>query len=110
MDVCSILNELLFSKEVKMPDLERTLSHIIEKTSRGFRVVLLNGQRQVGKSTLLRNISKKTKRTYVSLDNIKFRHLAKTDPELFLQQNPPPVIIDEVQYAPELFPYIKNLC
>ncbi|MDR1417674.1 MAG: ATP-binding protein [Endomicrobium sp.] len=90
-----------------MPDLERTLSHVIEKTSRGFRVVLLNGQRQVGKSTLLKNISKKTKRNYVSLDNIKFRQLAKTDPELFLQQNPPPVIIDEVQYAPELFPYIK---
>jgi predicted AAA+ superfamily ATPase len=38
---------------------------------------------------------------------MKFRQLAKTDPALFLQQNPPPVIIDEVQYAPELFPYIK---
>ncbi|MDR2395879.1 MAG: ATP-binding protein [Endomicrobium sp.] len=90
-----------------MSDLERTLSHVIEKTSKGFRVILLNGQRQVGKSTLLKNISKKSKRNYVSLDNIKFRQLAKNDPELFLQQNPPPVIIDEVQYAPELFPYIK---
>ena len=90
-----------------MSDLERTLSKVIERTSKGFRVILLNGQRQVGKSTLLKNMSEKSKHNYVSLDNMKFRLLAKTDPELFIQQNPPPVIIDEVQYAPELFPYIK---
>jgi predicted AAA+ superfamily ATPase len=90
-----------------MADLERTLSKVIGKTSKGFKVVLLNGQRQVGKSTLLKNMSERTNRNYVSLDNMKFRQLAKTDPELFLQQNPPPVIIDEIQYAPELFPYIK---
>jgi predicted AAA+ superfamily ATPase len=90
-----------------MSDLERTLSKVIERASKGFRVILLNGQRQVGKSTLLKNMSKKSKHNYVSLDNMKFRQLAKTDPELFIQQNPPPVIIDEVQYAPELFPYIK---
>jgi predicted AAA+ superfamily ATPase len=90
-----------------MSDLERTLSKVVEKASKGFRIILLNGQRQVGKSTLLKNMSKKSKRNYVSLGNMKFRQLAKTDPELFLQQNPPPVIIDEVQYAPELFPYIK---
>jgi predicted AAA+ superfamily ATPase len=86
--------------------LERTLKPVIEKVSQGFRVILLNGQRQVGKSTLLENMSR-GKRIYVSLDNMKFRKLAQTDPELFIQQNPPPVIIDEVQYAPELFPYIK---
>jgi predicted AAA+ superfamily ATPase len=90
-----------------MADLKRTLQPVVEKTSRGFRVLLLNGQRQVGKSTLLSNISKGTKRGYVSLDNMAARKLAQTDPELFLQQNPPPVIIDEVQYALELFPYIK---
>ncbi|GHV54530.1 ATPase [Synergistales bacterium] len=90
-----------------MPDLERTLQPIVRKISEGFRVLLLNGQRQVGKSTLLSNMSKGTKRGYVSLDNMAARKLAQTDPELFLQQNPPPVIIDEVQYAPSLFPYIK---
>ena len=90
-----------------MADFERTLGPVIEKTARGFRVVLLNGQRQVGKSTLLKNISKGTKRKYVSLDDMDARKLAQQDPELFLQQNPPPVIIDEIQYAPELFPYIK---
>jgi predicted AAA+ superfamily ATPase len=90
-----------------MPDLDRTLRRVIEKTSKGFRVILLNGQRQVGKSTLLENMAKGTGRKHVSLDNMRFRALAQSDPELFLQQNPPPVIIDEVQYAPELFPYIK---
>lgn len=90
-----------------MADLERTLRPIVEKMAKGFRVILLNGQRQVGKSTLLKNIAKGTKRGYVSLDNMKFRKLAQTDPELFLQLNPPPVILDEIQYAPELFPYIK---
>ncbi|GHS85098.1 ATPase [Synergistales bacterium] len=90
-----------------MPDLERTLRPVIENISNGFRVLLLNGQRQVGKSTLLSNMSKGTSRGYVSLDDMAERKLAQTDPELFLQQNPPPVIIDEVQYATELFPYIK---
>jgi predicted AAA+ superfamily ATPase len=90
-----------------MADLKRTLQPFIEKVSESFRVLLLNGQRQVGKSTLLQNMAQDTNRGYVSLDNLKFRKLAQTDPELFLQENPPPIIIDEIQYAPELFPYIK---
>ncbi|MDR2706764.1 MAG: AAA family ATPase, partial [Planctomycetaceae bacterium] len=90
-----------------MANLERTLQPFIEKISESFRVLLLNGQRQVGKSTLLQNMAQGTNRNYVSLDNLKFRKLAQTDPELFLQENPPPVIIDEIQYAPELFSYIK---
>ncbi|HJA92638.1 MAG TPA: AAA family ATPase [Candidatus Eisenbergiella merdipullorum] len=48
-----------------------------------------------------------TDRKYVSLDDLNERSLAKNDPELFLQAHKPPVLIDEVQYAPELFPYIK---
>jgi len=90
-----------------MTDLERTLAPIIENTAKGFRVLLLNGQRQVGKTTLFKNMAKKTERRYISLDDMTARKLARQDPELFLQQNPPPVIIDEIQYAPELFPYIK---
>jgi len=90
-----------------MADLERTMYPVLEKTARGFRAILLNGQRQVGKTTLLRNIAQKNKRGYVSLDDMNSRKLANSDPELFIAQNPPPVIIDEVQYAPELFPYIK---
>jgi len=90
-----------------MADLERTLHPVLENTAKGFRVILLNGQRQTGKTTLLKNIAKGTKRGYVSLDDMNARKLARADPELFIGQNPPPVIIDEVQYAPELFPYIK---
>ena len=90
-----------------MADLERTIKTTIEKTSEGFRVLLLNGQRQVGKTTLLRNMAKSTKRNYISLDDNEAKMLAKNEPEIFLQQYPPPVIIDEIQYAPELFPHIK---
>ena len=90
-----------------MADLDRTMQPVLEKAAGGFRVILLNGQRQVGKSTLLKNMAKGTNRRLVSLDDMNARKLAKTDPELFIAQNPPPVIIDEVQYAPELFPYIK---
>ena len=90
-----------------MADLERTLCPVLENTAKGFRVILMNGQRQVGKSTLLINMAKGTSRGYVSLDDMNVRKLAQADPELFIAQNPPPIIIDEVQYAPELFPYIK---
>jgi predicted AAA+ superfamily ATPase len=90
-----------------MDDLDRTLREALERETKSFRVLLLTGQRQVGKSTMLKNMAQGTKRGYVSLDNIKLRKLAQEDPELFLQQHPPPVIIDEVQYAPDLFTYIK---
>jgi len=86
--------------------LERTMTKVIQDFSRIFRVLLLTGQRQVGKTTLLDELVKK-KRPYVTLDNPKLRKMAQNDPELFLSENPPPVLIDEVQYAPELFPYIK---
>jgi predicted AAA+ superfamily ATPase len=85
--------------------LERTMTKVVEDISRGFRVLLLTGQRQVGKTTLLTGMAKD--RRYVSLDTMKTRRLVREDPELFLQENPPPLIIDEVQYAPEIFPYIK---
>lgn len=90
-----------------MADFLRTMQPVIERASKLFRVVLLTGQRQVGKSTMLRNMAKGTGRRYVSLDDLNNRALAQDDPELFLLQNPPPVIIDEVQYAPNLFTYIK---
>jgi predicted AAA+ superfamily ATPase len=90
-----------------MANLERTMRQVMERAANGFRVVLLTGQRQVGKTTMLQDMAKGTKRKYVSLDDMNNRALAQSDPELFLLQNPPPVIIDEVQYAPNLFTYIK---
>ncbi|MFI4983817.1 MAG: ATP-binding protein [Rickettsiales bacterium] len=84
----------------------RTLAKFIKKNEKQFPVLLVTGPRQVGKTTLLKNLSKKN-RKYVTLDNSELRLLAKEDPQLFLERFKPPVMIDEVQYAPELLPYIK---
>jgi hypothetical protein len=86
--------------------LPRTLSRTILTASETFPVLLLTGPRQVGKTTLLEELAGKN-RHYVSLDDLDQRNLAKTDPVLFLQTHTPPLTIDEVQYAPELFSYIK---
>jgi predicted AAA+ superfamily ATPase len=75
-----------------------------------FKAVLVTGARQVGKTTMLRHLAEGQNRTYVTLDNMMARDLAKTDPVLFFQTYKPPIIIDEVQYAPELFGQIKILC
>lgn len=73
-----------------------------------FPAVVIGGARQTGKTTLIRHLAEKDDSyTYVTLDYPKLRALAKSDPELFLQQYQPPVIIDEFQYAPELLPYLK---
>lgn len=69
--------------------------------------MLVTGPRQVGKTTMLQKLMEGTDRNYVSLDDLNERNLAKTDPEMFLQLHKPPILIDEVQYAPELFVYIK---
>lgn len=87
--------------------IHRYIEPTIEKVSRTFPVLYLSGPRQVGKTTTLLHLAKKRKMNYVTLDNITDRELAKNDPQLFLQTYPAPVLIDEVQYAPQLFPYIK---
>jgi len=86
--------------------LERTIQPYIERTSRSFPVLLLTGPRRVGKSVLLSMIGGE-KRKYVTLDNMDDRTMARNDPAMFLQKYAPPITIDEVQYAPELFSYIK---
>ena len=72
-------------------------------------VLLLTGPRQVGKTTMLEHLIEVEGkgRKKVSLDDLTLRELAKTDPKMFFQLYQPPLLIDEVQYAPELFPYIK---
>lgn len=89
-----------------MKFIRRSIEHIVESASQTFKVVLLTGPRQVGKTTLLKTILD-PKRRFVSLDDPIIRHLANSDPELFLATYPPPLLIDEVQYAPRLFPYLK---
>ena len=90
-----------------MKYINRNLENIVMDVSKEYPVVLVTGPRQVGKTTMLQKLMEGTDRKYVSLDDLNERNLAKTDPELFLQLHKPPVLIDEVQYAPELFTYIK---
>lgn len=84
----------------------RNCEKTVEYMSERFPVVLVTGPRQVGKTTMLMKIAKKT-RNYVTLDDPNARYLAINEPELFLQRYEPPVIIDEVQYAPNLMQHIK---
>lgn len=86
--------------------LPRTLEAFFKKADRQFPVLLLTGPRQVGKTTFLQHVSGE-ERVYVSLDDPMVRNLAKEDPGLFLQRFKSPVLIDEIQYAPELLPFIK---
>lgn len=86
--------------------LERKFLHM----SSFFKAVLITGARQVGKTTMLKHLAEGQDRTYVSLDDTMVRILAKSDPVLFFQTYKPPIIIDEIQYAPELFQQIKIIC
>lgn len=90
-----------------MKYIHRNLEKIVNQVTKEYPVVLVTGPRQVGKTTMLQKLMEGTDRNYVSLDDLTERSMAKTDPELFLQLHKPPVLIDEVQYAPELFTYIK---
>lgn len=85
---------------------QRTLASIIKEVNDNFPVLLVTGPRQVGKTTLL-EMCAEGNRNYVTLDNLEARTLAQNDPGLFVQTHKPPLIIDEVQYAPNLFSYIK---
>lgn len=84
----------------------RNIEDALKKAAGQFRVLVLTGMRQTGKSTLLQHLFQKTYR-YVSLDNPRDLKLAQEDPELFFDEYKGPLIIDEIQYAPQLLPYIK---
>lgn len=90
-----------------MKYITRNLENVVNQVTKEYPVVLVTGPRQVGKTTMLQKLMEGTDREYVTLDDLNERSVAKTDPELFLQLHKPPVLIDEVQYAPELFTYIK---
>ena len=85
----------------------RTILPYIEKAVLLKPVILITGARQTGKTTLCKILSKKLGFNYVSLANPKDRAMAKADPELFLKTYSSPLIIDEVQYAKELFAAIE---
>ena len=92
-----------------MEYISRHMENKILELSKSYSAILLTGPRQAGKTTMLRSLAEKENigREYVSLDDLNIRDMAKNDPALFLQLHKPPILIDEVQYAPELFTYIK---
>ena len=89
-----------------MTYIKRDLEPKILSLSKEYSAILITGPRQVGKTTILRQLMQKD-RAYVTLDDLEDRAMAQNDPALFLQLHDRPILIDEVQYAPQLFSYIK---
>ena len=87
---------------------KRSLTEVLKEATKYFKVVLLTGPRQVGKSTLLKH-ALKNERNYVTLDDSEALALAKEDPVEFFRAYPAPLLIDEVQRAPGLFIHIKRI-
>ena len=89
--------------------IKRHLEEKILELSKSYSAILLTGPRQSGKTTMLRALAEKEgfPLEYITMDDLTVRDMAKNDPALFLQLHKPPLLIDEVQYAPELFTYIK---
>lgn len=92
-----------------MKYIKRAMEDTFIELSKQFPAILITGPRQVGKTTMLKKLMEDENigRAYVTLDDLTERQMAKNDPALFFQLHKPPLFIDEVQYAPELFSYIK---
>ncbi|MGI6594632.1 MAG: ATP-binding protein [Christensenellales bacterium] len=87
--------------------IKRHVEDVVKKATKMFSAVLITGPRQVGKTTLLKNLLGNLE--YVSFDDPVMLMMAKEEPGNFFQKHLTPLIIDEVQYAPELFPYVKMI-
>ena len=83
----------------------REISAAVQRFAAHFPAVVVTGARQTGKTTLLTRLFPEYH--YVSLDLPAQAQLAEEDPRSFLLGHPPPLVVDEVQYAPKLFRYLK---
>lgn len=85
----------------------RHIEPVVERISKRKPVLVLTGARQVGKSTMLKEVYSDIR--YVTLNHPLVRESAKESPSLFFERNKPPVVVDEIQKAAELFDYIKDI-
>ena len=85
--------------------IKRNIEEVVRRRAKTSRCLLLAGPRQVGKSTILRELYPNVR--YITFDDKLLLSAAMEDPKLFLKNLPKPSILDEVQYASDLFPYIK---
>lgn len=94
-----------------MAYITRQIEPLLQEAGREYAVILVTGPRQVGKSTVLEQVigQLEGRVEHLSLDDLNLRRMAREDPSLFFQLHEPPVFIDEVQYAPQLFTQIKLL-
>ena len=96
----------IFAESIEFVMIERTITAKLQRMTTLYPIVLLTGPRQSGKSTLLRE--KFTEYQYVSLEDLDNRSFALDDPRGFLDTYPDKTIIDEAQYAPNLFSYLQT--
>lgn len=88
--------------------INRNITEVLKRRAKNSRCILLSGPRQVGKSTLLKSIYPDVK--YYTFDDKVLLASAIDEPKLFIKNIAKPSILDEVQYAQDLFPYIKMEC
>ena len=98
------IKHLISRSEVLSLYIKRHIENAVERTARMFGAVIVTGPRQVGKTTLLRNFTGDM--AYVTLDDPIILQSAVNETGTFFKDYPPPVFVDEIQYAPALFPYI----
>ncbi|MDY5905346.1 MAG: ATP-binding protein [Anaerovoracaceae bacterium] len=91
-----------------MKYIKRSIENVIERSAETFKAVLVTGARQTGKSTLLSRLYPDVK--MITFDDPFMEDQAKNNPEMFMMLNEPPVFLDEIQYVPSLFRYIKMTC
>lgn len=88
--------------------IKRSIENVLKRRAKNSKCILITGSRQVGKSTLLKKLYPNVR--YVTFDDKVLLTAATDDPKLFIKNLPKPSIVDEVQYAPDIFPYLKIEC